>query len=76
MENLTIRKYIDETNVEYLLFLNASACPCVRVRDLDAGENLALVIYKDIAQAEAEFYSLVAKVQKFEGEKFAKSFYY
>jgi hypothetical protein len=38
-------------NIEVKLFVNDAGHPCVRIRDLDAGENVSLVACADAAQA-------------------------
>ena len=65
-----VRKYVDSANIEYLLFFNEAKNPVIRVRDLDAEENIALTIYERISQATADYYSLVAKVQHLEAKIF------
>ncbi len=49
MKTLAVR--VDDQNVETKLYLDAAGNACIRVRDLDAEENYALVRYPTEADA-------------------------
>ena len=54
----TIRRHVDELNVEYKLYAVSPAREGpyrIRVRDLDAGENVSITTYHDLDQAIAKF---------------------
>lgn len=61
MKNIEIKKFIDEQNIEYKLFLNDAGVPTVRVRDLDAEDNYSLVKYPSITMAELAFSKALPK---------------
>jgi len=54
-QNNTIENKTGEGNIEFLLFLNKAGKPCIRVKDLDAEEVIAVHIFPTIEMAKAEF---------------------
>ena len=60
-KNIEIKKFVDDQNIEYKLFLNFKNAPVVRVRDLDAEENVSIVVYPSIAQAEIAYAKALPK---------------
>lgn len=61
-QNQELEKFVDVDRMEFKLFLNLANVPCVRVRDLDAGENVSIVRYPSLEAAKKAYDELVRKV--------------
>jgi hypothetical protein len=61
-KTIEIKKFVDDQNIEYKLFLNDRNVPTVRVRDLDANENVSLVKYPSITMAEIAYEKALPKI--------------
>lgn len=55
-----IARHVDDMNIETKLYLNAKGQPSVRIRDLDAEENVSIVFYPDLTAAKAAYTKAVA----------------